>query len=623
MKPPASAEVIAWVKGVLAGIYTPEPNEEIYEWAERTMRIPATENEEMAGMLWSSATTPYVRDLMRWAKRRGKGEFWIKKSSQVGFTMAVLIIICWMIVHRPGNIAYAIDSVEEARKLSRTRLQKWIEENRLLEEIGEEADALNNLTFFFRATTVYMLGAYSKGAWANKSIALFILDELDKHPRIEGEGTTVTLARERCKRPKNAKIIGFSTPGETDQISIEHKTGTCEEIHFPFPCCGTVQPLKKENLVYSSREFKDLAGALDLEKVAIHAYFKCQMVGCTGRLLDSQKMRAMQDYTSVPTNPKARPNIRSLHIWDAYSPFVTFGAIALDWIAAEGNPELLERLYRGVFGEGFERSGSILKHEDVKACRGADERKIDEHGTTTGENNFYLRGHCPFIPLWLTQVTDVQGDIRKSMKIAVDSRGNFWICDWKVTLSLTEAFDWIDVPIIGPEGEELFCDEGFCDEGHIPKTIREECHERILMDSLRAIWPVKGVAVDKVAELVSANLRFIGGNYGEEQILVYSIADRAFKMELFNMIKNRTKRRKAGKPVIYIPSDTDEDAPEHDNLIDELSNEHPFMKKIKGTNREVQDWKKTGHNDYLDTLKYCIGMWTVKRGILKSQGKAA
>ena len=146
MKPPNTAAIRAWVAGAPAGIYTPEPNEEIYEWAERTMRIPGTENEEMAGMLWTSATTPYVRDLMKWAKRPGKGEFWIKKSSQVGFTMAVLLIICWMVVHRPGNIAYALDSIDEARKLSRTRLQKWIEENRLLEEIGEEADALNNLT---------------------------------------------------------------------------------------------------------------------------------------------------------------------------------------------------------------------------------------------------------------------------------------------------------------------------------------------------------------------------------------------------------------------------------------------------------------------------------------------
>ena len=55
-----------FVVGVLLGIYKPEPNEEIYEWAERTLRIPATENPDMAGMLWSSSYSAYVRELMRW-----------------------------------------------------------------------------------------------------------------------------------------------------------------------------------------------------------------------------------------------------------------------------------------------------------------------------------------------------------------------------------------------------------------------------------------------------------------------------------------------------------------------------------------------------------------------------
>ena len=209
------------------------------------------------------------------------------------------------------------------------------------------------------------------------------------------------------------------------------------------------------------------------------------------------------------------------------------------------------------------------------------------------------------------------------MKLAFDERWNVWIIDWKVTLSLPEAFDWIDEPVIGPENEPIYCDEGFCDEGHLAYEVRTECYSRIMMDSIRPIWPVKGVpSVDRVAELVSTNRRFISAPPGEEDILVYSIADRAFKWELFNMIKHRQKRQKSGKPILYIPSDSDEEAREHDNIIDELSNEHPYKKKLKGSNREVEDWKKTGTNDYLDTTKYAIGMSTVKRGLLQRAGAA-
>lgn len=594
-------QVREWVSGVLAGIFKPEPNEEIWQWAERTMRIPATENEEKAGMLWSSDDSPYVRELMEWVKRPGKGEFWVRKSSQVGITMAVLIIICWMIVNRPGNIGYAIDSVDEARKISRTRLKKWITLNNLLEEIGEDPEDMSNLTYFFRGTTVYMLGAFAVGGWANKSIALFILDELDKHPYIEGEGTTVELARERCKRPKNAKIIGFSSPGETDQITTEWRNGTQEEMEIPFPCCGFMQPLKKEHLVYSTKEFKDLAGDYDLEKVAIGAYFKCQH--CGGRLLDHEKRAALKLCKSRATNPKPQPGIRSLHIWDAYSAFVTFGEIAIQWIKADGNVSLLERLYRGKFGEQYEKSGRSLKHEDILACRG-----------TKDAGTWYERGSLPFVPVWLTMAIDVQGDVRKATKMAVDTRGNFWVVDWRVTLSLDEAFDWIDEAVNGPDGP-LYCSEGFCDEGHLHKVVRETCMARLQVDSLAGIWPVKGVGVDATNDLVSTNYRFVGGEF-DEDILVYAIAEGNFKWELVYMISQRTKREKLRKPILYLPSDTEDD----DVFVDEMCNEHPVKEVSKRTGKEKWVWKKVGPNDFWDTVKYCIAMWTVKRPTLQRQG---
>jgi hypothetical protein len=569
-----------WVLGVLAGIYQPEPDEEIYEWAERTMRIPATENEEMAGMLWTSATTPYVRTLLEWAKRPGKGEFWVRKSSQVGITMAILILICWMIVHRPGNIAYALDSVEEARKLSRTRLQRWILENKLLQDIGEESDSLNNLTYFFRSTTVYVLGAYSVGGWANKSIALFILDELDKHPYIEGEGTTVTLARERCKRPKNAKIIGFSTPGETDQITTEFKTGTMEEIRFPFPCCGHEQALKKENLVFSTREFKDLAGQPDLDLVSSSAYFKCEL--CGGKLLDHQKMAAMQACQPHATNPKARPGIRSMQLWDAYSPFVTFGQIAVQWIQSEGNPALLERLYRGTFGEQFDKAGRSLRHQDILDCRGT-----------------YERGTIPFTPIFFCAAIDLQKDVQKATKLAVDAKGNFFVIDWTMTLVLDDAIAWCYEPSTGPDGAPVFLTCVWIDEGHRPMDVRRAC-----LAHLPLCWPVKGRSGTQMREIIATSDSFVDG----EPLLTYHIAEDQFKWQLLNMIADRKKRLKKGDYILTIPIDADDD----DSFIDEMCNEHPIQKKNQ-LGRTRWEWKTVGPNDYWDTVKYCIAQWTVVR----------
>ena len=581
-----------WVAGVLRGIYTPEPDEEMWEWAARTLRIPPTENEEMAGMYWTSNITPYVREVMAWAKRPGKGEFWIKKSSQVGFTMAILIIICWMIVHRPGNVAYAVDSVHEARNISKTRLKKWIEMNNLLDNIGEDEDSMSNLTYFFRGMTVYMLGAFSKGGWANKSIVLFILDELDKHPYIEGEGTTVTLARERCKRPKNAKIIGFSTPGETDQITKEHSKGTCEEIRIPFPCCGHVQVLKFQAMTFGTKEFKDLTGAYDRDKVEKSTYFRCEL--CGGRLYDHQKSEAMLKYTSVATNPKANERIRSLHIWDAYSPFVTFGQIAIEWIDAQGDMTLLERFFRGRLGEKFEKSGRHAKSEDILAAR-----------------SIHKRGNIHFEPLIVIQAIDIQGDVQKTTKIAVSPSGDLYVVDWFISLVLTEAVEWAYFPIYGPNGEEYFVTDGFIDEGHRAMDVR-----RICLEHCPIFWPVKGRGGIQVQQVIGTSLQYVDG----EEILTYHISDDQFKWQLLKMITDREKRQKRGEPCLFFPSDVDEDQ----DFIDEMISERPILQKDKH-NREKWIWAKHHDvpNDFWDTVKYCLALWTVKRPFIMPTGANA
>lgn len=584
--------VRAWVAGVLRGIYSPEPDEEMWEWAERTLRIPATENEEMAGMLWSSNLTPYVREVMRWAKRPGKGEFWIKKSSQVGFTMAVLIIICWMIVHRPGNVAYAIDSVHEARNISKTRLRKWIELNNLLDSIGEDEDSMSNLTYYFRGMTVYMLGAFSKGGWANKSIVLFILDELDKHPYIEGEGTTVTLARERCKRPKNAKIIGFSTPGEGDQITVEHAKGTCEEVRIPFPCCGHRQALKFAAMKFGSKEFKDLAGYYDREKVERDTYFACDL--CGGRLYEHQKGEAILRYESYATNEKATGRVRSLHVWDAYSPFVTFGQIALEWIDAQGDVTLLERFFRGRLGEKFEKSGRQAKAEDIIAAR-----------------SIHARGTIHFEPFLLMQCIDIQGDVQKAVKMAVHPNGDIYVVDWFISLVLSEAVEWAFHPVIGPGEAEYLVTDGFIDEGHRTLDVR-----RICVENMPVFWPVKGRGGIQVQQVIGTSLQYIDG----DEILTYHIADDQFKWQLLKMITDREKRKKRGEPVIYFPIDVDEDQ----DFIDEMVSERPVLERDRH-NRERWVWQKHKDtpNDFWDCVKYGLCLWTVKRPFMLREGMTA
>ncbi len=588
-----SAVVKAWVAGVLAGIYEPEPDEEIWEWAERTLRIPATENEEQANQYWSASYSPYVKELFEWFKKPGKAEFWIQKSSQVGFTMACLILICWMVVHRQGNMIYAIDSEKQAREVSKTRLQKWIKNNKLLEEVGEDPDDITNLTYFLKGLTVYMVGSHAAGSWATKSCVLVILDEVDKQPYIEGEGWTTDLARDRVKRPKNAKIIGFSTPGESGQIGKEVGKGTCEEIRVPFPCCGHKQALKWGNMVFGTAEFLDLAGDYDLEKVRENTYFKCEFCA-DGRLSPADKFDALQKYEFVATNPKPTPNVRSLKIWDAYSMFLDWGDIAVKWITAQGDPTKLQKVMQGERGEYFTFStGDISRNHLLDLC-GA-----------------YKRGECPIVPLFISLQVDLQKGCYKAVKTAFNERGDMYVIDWDTLVSWEEVVEFADMPVPCSDGQDRVVLSGLVDEGNgdgdtIP--VREFC-----LAHYPRFFPVKGRGRTQINTTIALSEGWLAG----ELVETYHINDFDFKMQLrHRILKSKANETKLGIRKLIFPMDVDED----EKFLEEFTSEKLITKKNK-LGREFKEWEVKGQNDFWDCCKYGLAIYMIKVGFQHSAGK--
>lgn len=584
--------VKAWILGCMSGIYMPEPDEEIWEWAERTLRIPGTENEELAGHLWSADLSPYVKELFEWFKKPGKAEFWIQKSSQVGFTMACLILICWMVVHRSGNIIYAIDSEKQAREVSKTRLKKWILLNDLLDDVSDNKDDLSNLTYFLKGLSVYMVGSHSPGSWATKSCVLVILDELDKQAFIEGEGWTSDLARERVKRPKNAKVIGFSTPGESGQVGKEVALGTCEEIRVPFPCCGHKQALKWDNLQFGGPEFRDLAGDYDMEKIEAGAYFKCEL--CGGKLTEKDKYETLKKYEYVATNKKADPRVRSLRIWDAYSNFVTLGQLAIGWIKAQGDPTKIEAFMRGRRGEYFVNSGGQVSESELLDLRMG-----------------YKRGTCPQVDVILYgMAVDIQKECLKATKAVFTEDGNMYVIDWRELVTFDEVLEFANEPLDTMHGP-MIVQAGLIDEGNDKDDVRSFC-----LATYPRFFPVKGRGEGQAHAMVSESPQWHEG----EAVVTYHIDDRSFKWQLLYRLRRQkfSEKRRDKIPELRFPSDVDRD----EQFLEELTNEFPTREKNK-YGKEVERWRTKGKNDWFDTLKYLLCEWSIMGAALKEARVAA
>jgi phage terminase large subunit GpA-like protein len=561
----------AWMTGCLAGIYQPTPTETIYDWAKRTLKIPkGPENVDMAGQPWDWALSPHVRDVMDWFRLPGKHEMFICKSSQAGFTMAILIVICWHIVHRPVNIGYYIDSTEEAKNISKLRLQPWITDNKILDQVSESEDDLSNLVFSLRTMAVYLMGSYSEGAFRNKSLGIVILDELDAHPPVDKQGTTADNARTRVKKYKNSKVIGFSTPKlESNQTWKEYRLGTREKIHVCCPHCGHEQVLVWKNMRFSGPEFEDLAQNLDLKKVAEETYYECanELLAKKCRIREADKYQMFLKGVWRATNPNAAPGKRSKHYSDLYSNFETWGTLALEWM-----------FYQSRLGLPFKEIAGALKEKDVKACR----------------EDLFERGICPIKPVLVTLAVDVQQATMKWVLCGWSATGDCLVVDWG------ETPDWEDIrdlangsmaTVHGPMDVDCgFVDEG--DGGRV-KEVRE------FTERLPHIFPVKGRGEGQISHLIWPSRSPHEG----VEILTYHINESAYKYELvYGRLRDGEKRREQRKKRLILPHNVTEE----------------FGKELMGEYRkEVLDkfgqakkkWVKADTNDYLDAVKYTLAIW--------------
>lgn len=582
------AAVRRWVLGVVGGIYQPLPKEPVWEWAESTLKIPrGGENDEMAGMPWRSDISPYVREIMDWFRTPGKGELFIAKSSQVGITMAMLIVICWHIVHRPVNIGYCIDSIAEAHKISKIRLKRWIKENRLLDSVAENEDDLANMTYFLRSMTVYLMGSYSEGSFRNKPLAIGILDELDAHPPVDNSGTTADGMRSRLKRHKHAKLIGFSKPKlEKNQTWTEYLGGTRERYMVPCPNCGLAQPLEWKRVKFSGPEFEDLTGEKDIDAVKARAYYECEM-GC--RIEHGSKFEMLLQGKWVATQAPAKPGKRSMHISDLYSNFCTWGELAVEWIEAQRNIEKLRAFVQDRLGEPFRQESGTLKEKDILDLR-----------------EKYARGSVPIKPVLVCFVSDVQQSTMKWIVSAFSAAGDLYLSDWGETGTWEGVAAAATSSIIGPDGP-VAVECGFVDEGDGNRTKEV----RAFTESFPHLYPVKGRSERQIKELVWPSR----SELGEVEVITYHINDHVFKSELlFTRIRDGKKREAYGSGRLVLPWEVTPD------FVEELLNER-LEKQCNKYKLWEEKWVKTGANDYLDCLKYTLALWTLMEPILRAVGR--
>lgn len=603
---------------LLGEIYRPPSALRAWQWVEQHVMLGEEEAGARAG-LYSTAYTPYIRRLFDFAQNPGERELWVRKSSQVGFTLGVLGLMAYVAQECPAHFIYAINSLAEARKISTGRMLPILENlvgcgNRV--RFSEDADQ-SALFLRLPRMDIHVIGGHSAGAMANKSARWFVLDELDQHaPSPNGGSSTSYLARSRVKKFPDSKIIGLSKPEDWEgPINQEWLNGTREEFRCPCPHCGHRQAFLLEQFRFG--HCKDLQGEWDYARLLAEVYYEC--AGCQGKILEKQKFAMMQAAAALPdggwvaTNDgsdkehKAVPGVVSIWINDFYSPLPgsTWGQIILEFVKAQDNPAQLKHWFRDRYGLPGKNQESETTLQDVLRLQGPYEHcSSDDHGQPTGLVPVLPALHRNGRSAAILIASDVQADVAKWVKVLFTPTEEIYVLDYGKFLACDDLLVEARVPVrcLDPtsgEQKEFKPSIGVIDEGYDTKAIREFCQR-----SKGFFHPSRGTDA-RAGDIVAAKVI----SHNNRPLTVYHFIDAIFKKTLYlGHIGEFDRIRSGHSPYarLWLPAHV-----EH-GFCKELTAERCAWTRKRG--QRVLEWIDPEEaNDWGDALKNALVLWYVIR----------
>lgn len=344
-------------------------------------------------------------------------EIWFMKSAQVGWTEVLNNVVGFYVDQDPAPMLLIQPTVEMGEAWSKDRLAPMIRDSpRLTAKIADSKvkDSGNTILHkSFIGGHITIAGANSPAGLASRPVRVLLCDEVDRYPASAGsEGDPVSLARKRTTTFWNRKLLAGSTPTVKGKSRIEagFLQGDQRRYFVPCPHCDHKQHLKWANVQWPEGKPED-------------AYYVCE--GCGAVIVDADKpwMLAEADRRQragekgigwVATAEPKRAGIASFHINEIYSPWVTFGTMAANFIEAKQFPDTLRTWINTALGEP----------DDVRG------ESMDETGLL--ERREVYPAEVPAGVVLLTCGVDVQDNRLELEIVGWGPGGESWDIDYRV-----------------------------------------------------------------------------------------------------------------------------------------------------------------------------------------------
>lgn len=336
---------------------------------------------------WRNEVTPYLAEPMDCLGLPGIYEIIFVASAQIGKTEFCNNGVGYFMHHDPSPMLYVAETDKKAEAWSKEKLAPMIRATPVLRSLvrdRRERDSGNTIEGKSFPGGFLAIGyATSPETLSSRSPRVAFLDERDAYKRTK-EGDPAHLAEKRTITFKERrKVIKVSSPRERleppagsppdaqrfSPIEAEYEQSDKRKYWVPCPHCDEYQVLywrrnadgeDDEQGEYCIRWDDKEDGTPDLD----NAYYVC-VNGCVIEHDSKAEMLARGEWRAE----KPFAGRAGFWIWEAYSPFVTWGQIAANFLRAKKDPEQLKVFVNTTLAKGWEEFQGGIETGDLEKRR--------------------------------------------------------------------------------------------------------------------------------------------------------------------------------------------------------------------------------------------------------------
>ena len=332
----------------------------VSQWADDHRVLSGKQSSERGR--WRTARNPILGEIMDCFSAGSRvRDVVVMKSSQVGVTEAIVNVLGYTLEHAPCPAMVMMPSLEARDAWKVQKLNPLLQETPAVREVlggVRSRDAANRQDLIdFPGGVLFLAGGNSANSYAQKSVRIIILDDLDRFPEEVGEeGDVITLAEGRTKAFPRAIRAYVSTPTVKGGL-IDRQWARSDQRRYQVPCphCGELQALEWGG----AESGHGMKWTVLADGTVANVRYVCRE--CGAEILEHHKPAMLAAGRWVATHPERA--VRGYHISALLAPIglgPSWESLVRGWLAAQDNTATLRAWINTNLGEPCEERGEEI-----------------------------------------------------------------------------------------------------------------------------------------------------------------------------------------------------------------------------------------------------------------------